>query len=247
MPRGATFTQLDDMRRGDWTLKGACRDHPHPEWWMHTTGAPLKSPDSYYDEARDVCAGCPVKAECGNYAVTTDQQFGMWGGLTPKQRRHIRYRKDFADAGARRVHVRRTCMGCAKSRRLKFFPDPELSVCESCLSEPVKPSPVSAATRQVPPESEIRDLLLGDEYTAAELASMWGVTEWAVTKQRSRVRKSFGLPALPGGRRRVVPSDAAMASMFRLGWPVSKLASLWEVSERTVYRHKRRLGFADAS
>lgn len=43
----------------------------------------------YYDEARAVCLSCPVRAECLVHALEQKERFGMWGGLTPIERRRI--------------------------------------------------------------------------------------------------------------------------------------------------------------
>lgn len=39
--------------------------------------------------ARSVCAGCPVRAECLDYAVTNRIYHGVWGGLSEKERRPL--------------------------------------------------------------------------------------------------------------------------------------------------------------
>jgi WhiB family redox-sensing transcriptional regulator len=61
------------------------------------------------DLARAVCRGCPVASECLSYAIDTDQRFGIWGGLTPAQRRRLVRRHDLtprpADAGTPRRHL----------------------------------------------------------------------------------------------------------------------------------------------
>lgn len=31
--------------------------------------------------ARDLCSGCPVKADCLTFAIGRDTTFGMWGGV----------------------------------------------------------------------------------------------------------------------------------------------------------------------
>lgn len=36
--------------------------------------------------AKRVCARCPVRAECLDYALQTDQRFGIWGGTSPAER-----------------------------------------------------------------------------------------------------------------------------------------------------------------
>jgi WhiB family transcriptional regulator, redox-sensing transcriptional regulator len=38
--------------------------------------------------ARRVCAGCPVRLDCIEYAVDADE-FGIWGGLDQEQRRNL--------------------------------------------------------------------------------------------------------------------------------------------------------------
>jgi hypothetical protein len=41
-------------------------------------------------EAKAVCAGCPVRAECMAFAVDNAERFGVWGGTTERQRRAAR-------------------------------------------------------------------------------------------------------------------------------------------------------------
>lgn len=48
---------------------------------------------AFYDQARSVCLACPVREECLNHALDEKERWGMWGGLTPIERRRIE-RKD---------------------------------------------------------------------------------------------------------------------------------------------------------
>jgi WhiB family transcriptional regulator, redox-sensing transcriptional regulator len=41
-------------------------------------------------EAKKVCAGCTVRAECLSYALENDERFGIWGGLSERERRKLR-------------------------------------------------------------------------------------------------------------------------------------------------------------
>ena len=43
-----------------------------------------------YDAARRVCAACPVRAECAEYALARPDLLGMWGGLSTRERKRIR-------------------------------------------------------------------------------------------------------------------------------------------------------------
>ena len=55
-----------------------------------------RDPDIFFPErgadtgqARAHCRACPVRSECLDYALETRQKFGVWGGLTPAQRRRL--------------------------------------------------------------------------------------------------------------------------------------------------------------
>lgn len=41
-------------------------------------------------EAKEVCAGCVVKAECLSYALANGEKYGIWGGTSERERRRIR-------------------------------------------------------------------------------------------------------------------------------------------------------------
>lgn len=40
--------------------------------------------------AKKVCATCPVRLECLEFAITTNQEYGVWGGHDEEERRAIR-------------------------------------------------------------------------------------------------------------------------------------------------------------
>lgn len=44
------------------------------------------------DEAKAVCRHCDVKQECLEYALGHDERFGIWGGLTARERRKLKRR-----------------------------------------------------------------------------------------------------------------------------------------------------------
>jgi WhiB family redox-sensing transcriptional regulator len=41
-------------------------------------------------EAKKICTGCEVRSECLEYALTKDERFGIWGGLSERERRRLR-------------------------------------------------------------------------------------------------------------------------------------------------------------
>ena len=41
-------------------------------------------------EAKKVCRSCEVRAECLEYALENDERFGIWGGLSERERRRLK-------------------------------------------------------------------------------------------------------------------------------------------------------------
>lgn len=44
-------------------------------------------------EAKEVCARCPVRTECLGHALRVQEPYGVWGGLTEDERRALGARK----------------------------------------------------------------------------------------------------------------------------------------------------------
>lgn len=43
-------------------------------------------------EAKKVCLSCDVRSECLDYALENDERFGIWGGLSERERRKLKKR-----------------------------------------------------------------------------------------------------------------------------------------------------------
>ena len=41
-------------------------------------------------EAKRICVGCDVKGDCLEYALEQDERFGIWGGLSERERRRLK-------------------------------------------------------------------------------------------------------------------------------------------------------------
>lgn len=72
------------LRRPAWMAHAACRDRPEVNFFP-TLGESL-------EPARTVCAGCPVRLPCVDYAVSEPDLSGVWGGTSPRQRAALRRR-----------------------------------------------------------------------------------------------------------------------------------------------------------
>jgi WhiB family redox-sensing transcriptional regulator len=41
-------------------------------------------------EAKEVCRGCVVRIECLEFAIANSEKFGIWGGMSERERRRVR-------------------------------------------------------------------------------------------------------------------------------------------------------------
>ena len=51
-------------------------------------------------EAKEVCKGCVVREDCLEYALANGEKFGIWGGLSERERRRIRRQRALARRSA---------------------------------------------------------------------------------------------------------------------------------------------------
>lgn len=68
---------MDDKH---WTASGACRSAPPDDLFVQ--GAAQRA-------ARTVCGGCTVRVECLIDALDNQVPFGVWGGMTERERRAL--------------------------------------------------------------------------------------------------------------------------------------------------------------
>lgn len=75
----------------DWRHEAACLTED-PELFF-PVGDTSHGPAMWQaEEAMAVCLRCPVRAECLQWALTTDQDAGIWGGMLEEERRALRRR-----------------------------------------------------------------------------------------------------------------------------------------------------------
>ena len=65
----------------NWMAAGLCADKP-PSLFFPSDGVGV-------DVARKICADCPVKAPCLEYAIRNRVDHGVWGGCSERERRRI--------------------------------------------------------------------------------------------------------------------------------------------------------------
>lgn len=65
--------------------------------WKERALCAQTDPDAFFPEmggstrnAKKVCLGCDVREECLQYALANDERFGVWGGLSERERRNLK-------------------------------------------------------------------------------------------------------------------------------------------------------------
>jgi WhiB family redox-sensing transcriptional regulator len=77
----------------EWQEEAVCAQ-TDPEVFFPEKGGSVR-------EAKKVClGGCAVKEQCLNFALTNDEKFGVWGGLTERERRKIYKQRKALDEAA---------------------------------------------------------------------------------------------------------------------------------------------------
>ncbi len=75
----------------DWRDRASCRD-ADPELFF-PVGASSGPAQVQITQAKAVCAGCPVRSACLDWAMASGQEAGIWGGLDEDERRALRRRR----------------------------------------------------------------------------------------------------------------------------------------------------------
>lgn len=71
----------------DWRDQSACRDtDPDLFFPVGTTGPAIEQ----IDNAKAVCDQCDVRQPCLEFALTSNQDSGIWGGTSEEERRKLR-------------------------------------------------------------------------------------------------------------------------------------------------------------
>jgi WhiB family redox-sensing transcriptional regulator len=70
--------------KDDWTSRAACTNQKPDELFVQGAAQ---------NRAKTVCGGCPVRTECLADALDNRVEFGVWGGLTERERRALLRRR----------------------------------------------------------------------------------------------------------------------------------------------------------
>jgi WhiB family redox-sensing transcriptional regulator len=84
-----SYTLPTPLSGQDWRHRGPCRDEdPETFFPIGSTGPAAVQ----IQQAKAICAACPVTAECLSWALDVGEDHGVWGGLSEHERRKLRQR-----------------------------------------------------------------------------------------------------------------------------------------------------------
>lgn len=82
----------------DWREQAACADLPKAVFFDYNEGniAP-RNRKGYKEMALNACSSCPVRQQCYEFAVCNNEQYGIWAGTFPKERKALH--KEYSKTG----------------------------------------------------------------------------------------------------------------------------------------------------
>jgi WhiB family redox-sensing transcriptional regulator len=84
--------ELFKVKDRDWQSRANCMG-VDPELFFPERGSSTR-------EAKEVCRGCVVREECLEYALAHGEKFGIWGGMSERERRRVRRMRVLAATAA---------------------------------------------------------------------------------------------------------------------------------------------------
>ncbi len=76
------FEPVSETEDDQWQDRALCAQ-TDPEAFFPEKGGSTR-------EAKRICLGCEVKDACLEYALAHDERFGIWGGLSERERRRLK-------------------------------------------------------------------------------------------------------------------------------------------------------------
>jgi WhiB family redox-sensing transcriptional regulator len=88
---------VDPVRLGVPGVRKRTEDDEDTLAWQADSLCAQTDPEAFFPEkggstreAKKICTSCEVKTQCLEYALQNDERFGIWGGLSERERRKLR-------------------------------------------------------------------------------------------------------------------------------------------------------------
>ncbi|MEM8618136.1 MAG: WhiB family transcriptional regulator [Actinomycetota bacterium] len=72
-----------------WRTRAACQGEFGSLFYPPLRTEKKSAKSTREQRAKAVCAACPVRTDCLDHAVRHGERYGVWGGLTDAERRHL--------------------------------------------------------------------------------------------------------------------------------------------------------------
>ncbi len=91
--RGVVLSASEPLDKLDWQESAACRDYDNGLFFGPEQGEHELERQQREAEAKAVCQRCVVIEPCLEFAMDTNQKYGIWGGLNEKERASLKRRR----------------------------------------------------------------------------------------------------------------------------------------------------------
>ena len=102
----AVAARAGSLRRLGYQMHASNEAAPDKSWQNYANCLGV-DPDLFFPErgastreAKEVCRGCVVSEDCLEYALSNSEKFGIWGGMSERERRRIRRQRALSRAAA---------------------------------------------------------------------------------------------------------------------------------------------------
>ena len=85
----ATLPQLWASPTTEWQQSGLCRAGDSTVFFPPTTFEHKPERETRESRAKAICARCPVRSECLDWALATREPHGVWGGYSESERKQL--------------------------------------------------------------------------------------------------------------------------------------------------------------
>ena len=82
-----------DTENLDWQEQAECRHYDNVLFFGPDQGESELEKQTREAEAKAVCRQCPVIEPCLEFAMETNQKYGIWGGMNDKERASLKRRR----------------------------------------------------------------------------------------------------------------------------------------------------------
>ena len=98
-PRGESGQHADELGPRVHVRREVTGDDEGQLAWQTDALCAQTDPEAFFPEkggstrdAKRICTTCEVRTECLEYALKNDERFGIWGGLSERERRKLKQR-----------------------------------------------------------------------------------------------------------------------------------------------------------